>query len=347
LSPRGRIAVPPLLYTPARLLVLLLAAELALLAPARAKLPFIGNLLERPARVPPPGPSAPPTPGSTPEALFQQQLRTADLSTLNRACQEAADFNFTKRLQLLRERLLTAAPAPQPLAVVLVNANALLSCKAPEAALTVLNRYGPKAGPERDQWLIQRWRAANASLQHGLAAESLQWLARGQSANLETIALPLRLRDDGSLLTRSALDALADHLVALGRDQEAAAVLLSGRITGQPEAERLQRASALLAQLPVAEREQLLETALDQAAAAGAWGLAAALLNDQRDLLEASGASSERARQRLRKLSQRVDDAYSEWLATRQDPQQGVRAAQLQQQLRSPRVPGGHATSQP
>ena len=339
--------MPPLLYTPARLLVLLLAAEMALLAPARARLPIIGGLLEPPARVPPPGPSAPPTPGSTPEAQFQQQLRSADLQTLNLACQEAAGFNFTKRMQLLRQRLLNVAPAPQPLAVVLVNANALLSCKAPEAALTVLNRYGPKAGPERDQWLIQRWRAAQAGLHHQLAAESLQLLARGVNANLEAIALPLRLRDDGTLLTRPALDALADHLVALGRDPEAAAVLLSGRIPGQVAAERLQRAAALLAGLPVAERDQLLESALDQAAAACAWGLAASLLNDQWELLEASGASSERSRQRLRKLSQRVDDAYSEWQATRQDPQQGVRAAQLQQQLRSPRAPGGHATTKP
>ena len=110
---------------------------------------------------------------------------------------------------------------------------------------------------------------------------------------------------------------------------------------------RLQRAVALLDQLSLDQRDALLERALDQAAAGQAWGLALALLEDQRRLIEQAGGTADRARGRLLVLSQRVDDAYSEWQARRQDPQEGERAAQLQQQLRSPRAPGGHATSQP
>ncbi|MFM7314333.1 MAG: hypothetical protein ACKO0M_14420, partial [Cyanobium sp.] len=64
-------------------------------------------------------------------------------------------------------------------------------------------------------------------------------------------------------------------------------------------------------------------------------------------VVEASGATADRARGRLLVLSRRVDDAYSEWQLRRQDPQQVARTAELQRQLRSPRAPGGHATSQP
>jgi FtsZ-binding cell division protein ZapB len=97
--------------------------------------------------------------------------------------------------------------------------------------------------------------------------------------------------------------------------------------------------------MPLQERDQLLERALDQAAAAEAWGLAIELLNQQRALLVAEGADASRPRERLERLSQRVDDAYSAWQLARQDPQQSERSTQLQQQLRSPRAAGGHAAA--
>ncbi|MEY3767619.1 MAG: hypothetical protein RLZZ11_689, partial [Cyanobacteriota bacterium] len=240
-------------------------------------------------------------------------------------------------------RLLEIAPAPQPLQTVLVNANALLSCRAPDAALAVLNRYSPPAGEERDQWLVQRWRAAQAGLHHAMAAETLEQLAKGNLASLESVALPLKLRDDGSIATRPGLDVYVDHLLVLGRRRDAAAALLVGQMPGKPMAERLKQAVALLEQMPLPERDQLLERALDQAAAAEAWGLALELLDNQRRMLEAEGAVASRPRERLERLSQRVDDAYSAWQLARQDPQQSDRAAQLQQQLRSPRAVGGHA----
>ncbi|MFM8937350.1 MAG: hypothetical protein ACKOE9_10395 [Vulcanococcus sp.] len=327
-----------------------LGLVLAPTGPARAQLgllKLLGRFLERPAPAPKPGPSAPDLPGSTPEAVFQQLLVQGDLPALNQACQEAVSFDFTTRLRLLQTRLVAIAPAPQPLGVVLVNANALLSCRAPDAALSVLNRTSPAWGKGRDQWLVLRWRAAYAGLHHALAADNLAQLAAGRLDSLEAVALPLQVRDDGSLVTRAALDMYAEHLIALDRRQEAAAALLAGRMPGEVAADRLRQAVGLLETLPLEQRDQLLERALDQAASAQSWGLAIALLEDQRRLIAAAGGSPERANARLLRLSQRVDDAYSEWQVRRQDPGQSVRTSQLQQQLRSPRAANGHASPQP
>ena len=332
-------------------LPLLLAAFLfgPFTRPASAQALFIlrvlGGLLEPNVPAPEPGASAPAVPGSTPEDQFQQQLLQGDLPTLNQACLEAANFGFNQRLRLLQARLLEMAPAPQPLPTVLANANALLSCRAPDAALAVLNRYSPAAGLERDQWLVQRWRAAQAGLHHGLAAETLETLAQGVPANLETQALPVKVHDDGTIETRSALDVYAEHLLVLGRSSDAAAALLAGQMPGRLAAERLQLAVSLLDAMPWQERDQLLERALDQAAASQSWGLAIALLQDQRRLLAAEAADTTHPSERLERLTARVDDAYSAWQLTRQDPSQSEREAELQQQLRSPRSPGGHASA--
>jgi hypothetical protein len=127
---------------------------------------------------------------------------------------------------------------------------------------------------------------------------------------------------------------------------------LAARQQGQLGAERLQRAVALLVALPLQQRNQLLETALDQAAAAGAWGLAAELLRDQRALLQAAGAQVDRPSERFLRLSRRIDDAYGEWqlgreAGARQDSLGLARQQQLEQQLRSPRQGGGHAAPLP
>ncbi len=281
------------------------------------------------------------------EATFEAALASEELSVLELACQDSARFDQPQRLRLLRDRLMAVRPVPQPLPVVLANANALISCLAPEAALGVLDRYGPGPGLERQQWLIQQWRAANAGLNHRRASEALRRLAAGNLASLETMALPVRLREDGSLDTRAALDVLAGHLEVMGRNREAAEVLLAGRLPGVVAAERLRTAARLLGFLPLDERNGLLETALDQAAAAGAWGLAAELLDVQLRLQLAEGGDAGLAYDRRLRLSQRIDDAYTEWLLRSVDPDQAQRSEELERQLRSPRSPGGHAASEP
>ncbi len=323
-----------------------------------------------PASLTPPGSSL--EPGGPPGLALKTVLASNDLALLNQACLQAARADQVAALQQLRLRLLAVKPAPQPLAVVLANAEALVNCRAADDALAVLNRYGPAPGRERSLWLLAQWRAADAGLHHRLAAEALLRLAEGRLASLDGLALTIQSRRDGSRISRPALDVLADHLIVLGQDQQAAAALLAGRQGGQQGAERLQRAVALLVALPLAERNQLLETALDQAAAAGAWGLAAELLRDQRALLLAAGAQAQRPSDRLLRLSRRIDDAYAEWQmgreasrhqgsgspssggqaggaapSGRQDGQGLVRQQQLEQQLRSPRQAGGHAASLP
>ena len=81
--------------------------------------------------------------------------------------------------------------------------------------------------------------------------------------------------------------------------------------------------------------DQLLEQALDQAAADQAWGLAVELLELQLRLQLAAGGDGARPRQRLQRLAAQLDDRYSLWRLEGGD--------ELDLGLRSPRQPGGHA----
>jgi len=156
---------------------------------------------------------------------------------------------------------------------------------------------------------------------------------------LQSLLLPIRRRDDGTVVSRQAVELLADHLESRGLRQAAAELLLASRQAGAPGAERLQRAVRLFDALPAAEQDAVLETALEQAAAAGAWSLVTEILDEQTDLDPPSARAIER---RLR-LSGRLDDAYGEWRLRRRDPAAAARTRQLERQLRSPRAPGGHA----
>ena len=89
----------------------------------------------------------------------------------------------------------------------------------------------------------------------------------------------------------------------------------------------------------------LIEAALDQAAAEQAWSQAEDLLRLQLRLELAMGGSGERPRERLRRLATRVDDRFT--LLDLDQDLQGIsleQRQQLQQDLRSPRAPGGHAS---
>ncbi len=289
-------------------------------------------------------PAPTPTAGTGPAPLapftsteLKALLRSGSLEDLALGCQRAMAEDRLDRLRMIRERLLTVHPAPQPLAVVLANADVLLSCRQPEAALTVLDRISPAAGAERVQWLLMQWRAANAALDHRRAAQALARLTDAQPERLDSLLLPVLRRDDGSVVSRPAMDLLADHQRARGFPQAAAQLLLASQDGGVAGAERRLQAVRMLRQLPAEEREALLESALEQAAAAGAWGLVAELLDAQAAL------PSQRAVERRLRLSPRIDDAYGEWRLRRQDPADAARSAELERQLRSPRDPGGHS----
>ena len=119
---------------------------------------------------------------ASPDLALVRILASSDLALLNRACLQAARADQGAFLRALRLRLLAVKPAPQPLAVVLANAEALVNCRAPDDALNVLNRYGPAPGRERTLWLWAQWRAADAGLHHRLAEEALLRLAGGANA---------------------------------------------------------------------------------------------------------------------------------------------------------------------
>jgi hypothetical protein len=292
-------------------------------------------------------------PGAVPQPLisepqFQELLRTAGLDRLDLLCRQLVDAGDDTRLRLLRERLLTIHPAPQPLAVVLANAEVMLSCRMPEGALTVLDRIGPARGAEQVQWLTLQWRAANGAMDHRRAALALERLTAEQPARLETLLLPLQQRTDGSWASRSALEVLASHLESAGLTSQAAALLLLSRNQDAPAAERLARAARLLADLPPEQREPLFERALEQAAAAGSWGLVGELLAAQAVLPSSPETAARTAERRLR-LSRRLDDAYGEWRALQDaaDPSSEGRRQALLLKLRSPQAPGGHAENLP
>ncbi len=283
--------------------------------------------------------TAPGAPPPLDDAAFAAALQRGDLDRLYALCRQSLAEDRRDRLRLLHGRLLAIHPAPQPLPVVLANAEALLGCLAPEAALTVLDRIGPAPGQDRIQWLVVQWRAASAGLDHRRAALALERLAvaLGPGRSLDAVALPMRRREDGTVPTRAALDELAEHLAARGLTLQAAQLLLSSRRPGVAGAERLRLAAGWGSALSLEQREALLEQALDQAAALGAWGLVNDLLDDQMGLPVA------RARERRLRLAPRLDDAYGEWLLRQGDPASAPRARELEGRLRSPRSPGGHA----
>ncbi|WP_038546330.1 hypothetical protein [Synechococcus sp. KORDI-100] len=276
------------------------------------------------------------------EESFQTLLVEGTLSDLEQGCVEAAAFGLSDRQQQLRDRLLSVYPTPQTMDEVLSNARVLLTCRSPEGARMVLGRYLPGAGADRERWLRLSWQAADAALDHPRAARALRRLVNGDLLALEQLELieaPGASAEPGEPVMVNGLDQLAHHEEAAGDRLAAAEVLLSGRSIGRMAARRLGRAAELLAEEDFDRADQLLELALDQAAADEAWGLAVDLLRVQLRLQLAAGGDGERPRQRLERLTARLDDQYSSWQL--QDVGEPGPA------LRSPRDPGGHAAVDP
>ena len=255
------------------------------------------------------------------EERFRQWLLESDLQQLELGCGDPLIGASNGRRQQIRDRLLVLHPAPQSFELVMANANALLTCGSADSAARVLNRISPAVGEERRRWLRLHWQAAAAGLDHREAARALRRLVNGDLIALANLDL-----GDGRL----GLDQLASHEAALGREEEAAALLMLA-----PNAQRLAQAAEWLAVLDAAAADQLLEQALDQAAADQAWGLAVELLELQLKLQLAAGGDGARPRQRLQRLAAQLDDRYSLWRLEGGDD--------LDLELRSPRQPGGHA----
>ena len=264
------------------------------------------------------------------EERFQTVLVEMDVSAAEQACLDPLIADTDRRRQDLRDRLLALHPVIDSLDLVLENAEALMSCGAPEAAAVVLNRYSPRAGDERRRWLLLRWRAAAAALDHRQAALALRRLVVGNLAALNAPLLPGQV---------NGLDQLALHEAAQGRNAVAVEVQLMADLSGVQGARRMARAAQWLDADQFEQADQLLETALDQAAVAEAWGLAMELLRQQLQLQLAAGGDGARPRQRMERLATVLDDRYAlQQLQPENDPDP---------LLRSPRDPGGHADVSP
>ena len=276
---------------------------------------------------------------------FEAVLGKGGIDQLSAACADSDRFGLQDRLRLLRNRLMLVAPSPQPFAVVMANARALMACKAPDSTQIVLSRFGPGPGWQRREWLLLSWQAASAALDQDRAVLALRRLADGNLTRLDNELLIVGQSEDGLPLTRSALDLLANHEIAAGRPEAAVTVLLAGRTPGVVASRRLGKIAELLAPLDPERSDLLLEAALDQAAAEQAWGLAEELLRLQLRLALQRGGDADRPRERLRRLASRVDDRLTllelEQISPDFDPQ---RLQDLEDQLRSPRAAGGHAS---
>ena len=274
--------------------------------------------------------TAAPDPQVMSEERFQTVLVEMDVSAAEQACLDPLIADTDRRRQDLRDRLLALHPVIDSLDLVLENAEALMSCGAPEAAAVVLNRYSPRAGDERRRWLLLRWRAAAAALDHRQAALALRRLVVGNLTALNAPLLPGQV---------NGLDQLALHEAAQGRNAVAVEVQLMADLSGVQGARRMARAVQWLDADQFEQADQLLETALDQAAAAEAWGLAMELLRQQLQLQLAAGGDGARPRQRMERLATVLDDRYAlQQLQPENDPDP---------LLRSPRDPGGHADVSP
>ena len=274
--------------------------------------------------------TAAPDPQVMSEERFQTVLVEMDVSAAEQACLDPLIADTDRRRQDLRDRLLALHPVIDSLDLVLENAEALMSCGAPEAAAVVLNRYSPRAGDERRRWLLLRWRAAAAALDHRQAALALRRLVVGNLTALNAPLLPGQV---------NGLDQLALHEAAQGRNAVAVEVQLMADLSGVQGARRMARAVQWLDADQFEQADQLLETALDQAAVAEAWGLAMELLRQQLQLQLAAGGDGARPRQRMERLATVLDDRYAlQQLQPENDPDP---------LLRSPRDPGGHADVSP
>ncbi len=265
-----------------------------------------GGLLAKITKPIPPLP-----PGASSAEAFEELLQKGDRQQLQAGCAEALAVGLDDRLRLLRPRLLELNAENHSLAVVFADAKALLACKAPEAALQVLNRVSPAAGEQREEWFLLQWQAANAALNHRRASLALRRFSQGSPQALAGQLLPLGIGQELPV-QRTALELQINQLEAIGALPEAVSLLLQPNPLPAVNASRRLEAARLLTQLGEPERaEELIPAGLNQSALGAAWGVSVELLSQQRALQLASGNSAAAAQtsKRQARLARRLDDS--------------------------------------
>ena len=255
--------------------------------------------------------------GALPTETFEQLLETGNRQELVSGCRRAINLGLDQQLVALRTALLDLNQATSSLDVLFADTEALIACKAPDAALQVLARISPDEGPERQRWLLLQWRAASAGLDQRRAALALKRFAQGSAEVLNNQQLTLQEpQSPGELpLQRSALDVQAAQLEATGDAIAALELLQTPGATPLLTAQRNQQAAALLAAAGNADRAAVLAGfSIDLAAAEEAWGLSESLLDDQRryQLSAADEIGAEQTNARRLRLSRRLADSMAE-----------------------------------
>ncbi len=271
------------------------------------------------------------------EALQKTKLSKEMIVQLKTACVEAAKIPSSHRLRKLSNQLMHSFQVTASFELEMQRAELLLDCKAPSNAQKVLQGINPTSLKEQKAWSILFWKASNAVMDHLNASLALRRLSGGNFQTLDDEQITVGYGVDGTPLTRSALDLLAEHERLNGRCDAAAKVLLAGRTSGAIGARRISRAVQCLDGLSLEKRKALLRSALDEAKNDEAWWLVGDILRLHLLLDLASGGDAENARKRLEQFSKELDDRYTQLELIRLAPSRKEEKHILEDQLRSPR----------
>ena len=253
------------------------------------------------------------------------------------ACSDAAQLSSDRRLRELSDQLMHSVNLNNSFDLEMQRAVALIACKDPETAQQVLRRINPINSEKKRAWSMLFWQASNAVMDHSSAALALRSLSEGNLQRLDDEQITVGYSQDGTPLTRLALDLLAEHERLNGRCGVAAKVLLAGRKGGALGATRISRVAQCLDGLSVERRKDLLESALVEANADDAWWLIGDILRLQVELDLAAGGDAQIPLQRLEKYSKELDDLYTQFELIRIEKRNREKRTLLEDQLRSPR----------
>ena len=265
------------------------------------------------------------------------KLDEKSISYLRNACVDAVQLSSDRLLRELNDHLMNSFNATDSFELQMQRADALLACKSPANAQKVLQGINPVTVAEQKVWSILFWQASNASMDHSSASLALRRLSEGNLQQLDREQMTVAYGADGSPLTRSALDLLAEHERLNGRCEAAAKVLLAGRKSGALGASRISRAVQCLEGIGIEQRKDLLESALAEANADKAWWLVGDILRLQLVLDLAAGGEEESYRTRLEEFAKELDDRFTQWELIRIDQDRKEERTLLEDQLRSPR----------
>ena len=175
-------------------------------------------------------------------------------------------------------------------------------------------------------------------MDHKSASLALQELTQSKTQKSEEgdYEMIVGYKEDGTSLTRSALELLANHQELSGEFNKAAQSLLLNSTSEPLSARRIAKAAQFLGSVDDDKRQNLLSKAIEIALADESWWMVEDLLKLQLLIDLDSDQDAGLVRRRLEALSYDLDDQYTLWELIREDKSRKDEAKRLQDQLRSP-----------